>query len=187
MTNYLLFHIAASISILTFMISLLWTFGYIRERVLLRLRELKVRTRNFIDLSMIISRLILPLPIIPQLRFEINLATFTIGFLIFIAGVYFIVSGVHKLYPKLMYGKPIDLVTDGVYSVVRHPIYFGDSVWPLGWSIMFGAICSSLLTPIWLIIYIITTYPEERVLKEMYGDRYEEYKRRVKRIIPYIF
>lgn len=148
MSNYLLFHVFAILSISAFLISLLWTYGYIKEKVLFKIGRLNIRVRNMIDLAMILSRLVLPLPIIDQLRFQINLLTLIIGLSIFSIGVLFIIFGVYKLYPKLMYDEPIDLVTDGVYSIVRHPIYFGDSIWPLGWSITFGAICSSLLTPI---------------------------------------
>jgi protein-S-isoprenylcysteine O-methyltransferase Ste14 len=77
------------------------------------------------------------------------------------------------------------LQTSGIYGVVRHPIYFGDAFWPLGWSIMFNASYSLMLSPLWLIILLLFSSVEEERLVEEYGDEYVKYKQRVrKRIIP---
>jgi protein-S-isoprenylcysteine O-methyltransferase Ste14 len=48
-------------------------------------------------------------------------------------------------------------------------------------------LCSLVLTPIWLLFYIITTFYEERRLEEEFGNEYREYKKRVRRIIPLIY
>ncbi len=102
-------------------------------------------------------------------------------------GVYFISAGLYKIHAKLLYGGKIDLVTDGVYGLVRHPIYLGDILWPIGLSILFGAVCSLTLTPIWILFYLYTIDREKEALIKIDGDRYLEYKRRVKKLIPYVY
>jgi len=185
--KYLLFHVLSLVAVATFVISILWSYGYIKDMPLFNLGSIKVRLRSLIDLSMILSRLALPLPLVPQLRLEPSLPLILSGSMVFTVGIAFILLSVKRLYPKLAYGREIGLVTNGVYSVVRHPMYFGDSIWPLGWSLIFGAICSSLLTPIWIIAYDITTRLEEEHLLRAYGEEYEEYRRRVRKLIPFIY
>jgi protein-S-isoprenylcysteine O-methyltransferase Ste14 len=43
------------------------------------------------------------------------------------------------------------LRTDGLYSVVRHPLMLCDVFWPLGLSLIFGSIIGVPLTPLWLL------------------------------------
>jgi len=186
MITYFLFYITTLITIITFIISLLWTYGYIRRRILFEINGSKVTYRNIIDLSMIISRMILPLPFIPQPRFEVYPFIFLVGVIIYLTGITFILLAVKEINAKLLYGKDINLITSGVYSIVRHPIYFGDSIWPLGWSIIFGGLYPALLTPLWFIFYILTINKEEDILIKNYGEKYIEYCKKVKRIIPYI-
>lgn len=183
--EYVLFHILALVAVGTFTASLLWTYGYIRDKLLFKLRGINVRLRGFIDLSMLLSRFLLPF--VPQLRVGPNVVLTALGSAIFAIGVLFIALSVRKLYPKLAYGREIGLVTDGVYSVVRHPMYFGDSIWPLGWSLIFGALCSSMLTPVWIVLYALTTRVEEEALLKIYGEEYDRYRRGVKRIIPFLY
>ena len=183
---YTLFYILVLNAVASFVISLLWTYGYIGGGVLFKIGRANFTLRNAIDLWMIISRVLLPLPNIPQPRFEVTPSIFILGIVIYLVGVIFILSAVREIRAKLLYNEDINLVTTGVYSIVRHPIYFGDSIWPLGWSIVFGALYPSLFTILWLIFYIITTFKEEKELIRIYGERYIEYRKRVKRIIPYI-
>jgi len=185
--RYLLFHILVLVAIASFVFSLMWTKGIIKDKVLVQLGKYSVRTRNVIDLSMIISRFLLPLPFVDQLRFRVSILTITIGGILLCVGIYFIFAGISKIYLKLMFNQRIDLVTDGVYGVVRHPIYFGDLMWPIGLSITFGAICSLMLTPIWIAIYLYTIDIEEKWLVKEYGEKYLRYRKRVKKLIPFIY
>jgi protein-S-isoprenylcysteine O-methyltransferase Ste14 len=58
---------------------------------------------------------------------------------------------------------------------------------PIGMVDYFGAIYPALLTPIWLFIYILTAIEEEKYLLKKYGKEYEDYMKRVKRIIPFTY
>ena len=172
---------------LSFVVSILWSLGCIRDFTLFSVSRIRVRLRNFIDLFMMVTRFLLPLPFVDQLRFDTSLFSTITGIIIILVGLYFISAGVYKIHIKLLYGGKIDLVTDGVYGLVRHPIYLGDILWPIGLSILFGAVCSLTLTPIWILFYLYTIEREEEALIKVYGDRYLEYRRRVKKLIPCVY
>ncbi|MGC9104612.1 MAG: methyltransferase family protein [Candidatus Methanodesulfokora sp.] len=180
--RFLEFHLLALISILSFIISLLETSDRIKD---FRIAG-RMRLRNLIDSSMFFSRLFLPIP--DQLRIPAPLMiSAVIGAPIFIAGISLIFLSPRRIYRFLLLGEEKTLVKDGVYGVVRHPLYLGDSIWPIGWSIIWMGLCSLVLTPLWLLFYIITTFYEERRLEEEFGDECREYRRRVKRIIPCLY
>jgi protein-S-isoprenylcysteine O-methyltransferase Ste14 len=68
------------------------------------------------------------------------------------------------------------LVTTGLYSKLRHPMYYGFILWILGWAIYYGAIVSFLagLTGIGSILFWRNL--EDTNLKECFGDAYEHYR-----------
>jgi len=182
LVKYLEFHILASLCFLSFLLSILESSGRIKDFEITG----RVRLRNLLDFLMFFLRI--PLPIADQLRIPAPpLLSMALGLIIMILGFYMMFSALRKLMPFLMMGKEKRLLKEGVYGVVRHPLYLGDSIWPVGLSIMFRGLCSLILTPIWLLFYIATTFYEEKRLEEEFGEEYREYRRRVKRIIPLIY
>lgn len=78
------------------------------------------------------------------------------------------------------------LITSGVYSRVRHPMYTGVIVGLAGYIIAFG---SWPFIPAWIavtILYTAKSIKEERILAAKYPD-YEEYQSRTWRFIPYVY
>jgi len=75
----------------------------------------------------------------------------------------------------------------GVYRLVRHPAYLGSVIQSLGFPLLFGSLWSILPTGILIILFIIRTSLEDRVLlNELKG--YPEYARKVRyRMIPGIW
>ncbi|CCK69548.1 protein-S-isoprenylcysteine carboxyl O-methyltransferase KNAG_0C04460 [Huiozyma naganishii CBS 8797] len=79
------------------------------------------------------------------------------------------------------------LVQDGLYSVFRHPSYFGFFWWALGTQLI-------LFNPISLILFCFVLWRffnkrikfEERHLIEFFGSSYIQYKKNVKVWIPFI-
>ena len=109
-----------------------------------------------------------------------------------IIGIIFIVFGFYldlsaKLISKLF--KNVEenkLITDGVYRVTRNPVYTG------GFLICLGAvfIANNLLlfvVPIicWVYMTIFLKNTEEKWLKELYGQEYIDYCKKVNRCIPW--
>jgi len=80
-----------------------------------------------------------------------------------------------------------ELVTTGLHSRMRHPIYVAHLVNLAGWTIGSGLIVSYVL----LTISLLVTFPlmiqlEERELEERFGSSYREYQQRVP-LLPGIF
>jgi len=81
-----------------------------------------------------------------------------------------------------------EIVTAGVYSKIRHPCYTGYIFLYLGAFFIIGSL--SMLIPIILFSYIFydSAVKEERLLREKFGKRYEDYMKKVPwRFIPKIF
>jgi protein-S-isoprenylcysteine O-methyltransferase Ste14 len=80
------------------------------------------------------------------------------------------------------------LVTDGIYRKVRHPMYSAFWLW---------AVAQALLLPNWVagfsgvvgfgILFFGRLTREEGMMLETFGDRYREYMTRTYRVIPWIF
>jgi len=78
------------------------------------------------------------------------------------------------------------LITEGVYSRVRHPMYTAAITMFAGYWLFWGSLVS---IPLWLafaILYVLKSIREERILCNHYPD-YEAYTKRTWRFIPYIW
>jgi protein-S-isoprenylcysteine O-methyltransferase Ste14 len=74
------------------------------------------------------------------------------------------------------------LVSTGVYSFTRNPMYLGMALVLLAWAAYLSSIWS-LLGPVLFALYItrFQIIPEERVLDRLFGAPFAEYKKRVRR------
>jgi protein-S-isoprenylcysteine O-methyltransferase Ste14 len=80
------------------------------------------------------------------------------------------------------------LVTNGIYSLVRHPMYLALLVYSAG---------QMLVLPNWIVgpaygvamalVFALRLRPEEQMMLEEFGDEYRAYVRRTKRLIPGIW
>jgi protein-S-isoprenylcysteine O-methyltransferase Ste14 len=76
------------------------------------------------------------------------------------------------------------LVTNGIFSLSRNPMYVGMVIFLLGESILFGSLFSFLITIIFMfLMYYIFIKVEENMLLEIFGSEYSEYKNKVRRWI----
>ena len=80
-----------------------------------------------------------------------------------------------------------ELVTDGVYRVVRHPSYLGLLVGTLGWGLAFRSGVGVLLAAVALWPLVARIRSEERLLGAEFGDAYRAYCARTARLIPGIY
>ena len=79
------------------------------------------------------------------------------------------------------------LVTTGIRSRVRHPIYLGHLCELLGWTICFGTIPLFALTAFALITGYFMLGLEDRELEQRFGPEYTTYRRQVPAILPRLF
>lgn len=79
------------------------------------------------------------------------------------------------------------LVTDGVYALVRNPIYSAFLSVCTGTLMIYGNLWLLILPVMhWLFLTVLMKCTEEKWLKNLYGAEYEEYCRRVNRCIPWL-
>ena len=79
------------------------------------------------------------------------------------------------------------VVEDGPYQLIRHPAYTGLLIMFLGFGLSSNNWLSLLaLMGCALIGLSYRIHVEERVLQEHLGQRYQEYMRRTKRLIPFV-
>jgi protein-S-isoprenylcysteine O-methyltransferase Ste14 len=77
------------------------------------------------------------------------------------------------------------LKTDGLYKIVRHPSYLGLLLIIVGISFFMSNILSSIVVIV--PIFLATNYRisvEEKALTAEFGSQYEDYKRRMRKIVP---
>jgi protein-S-isoprenylcysteine O-methyltransferase Ste14 len=134
-----------------------------------------------------IPRIILPLNFVNQPRFGGGYPLLILGIIVLIIALIF-GSPVFRIKPFTKPQKDEPLRTTGLYAVVRHPLYFCDTFWPLGLSLIFRSIIGTVLVIVWfLVAYQFAVFEEEKLI-EVYGDKYLAYKSKVKwRLIPYLF
>ncbi len=89
--------------------------------------------------------------------------------------------------PMLGWEKTTRLVTSGAYRYIRHPMY--SSLLFLAWGIFFkspgwlGATLAAVVT----FFLVRTARAEESENLRFFGEEYQNYKRRTKMFIPFIF
>ena len=102
-----------------------------------------------------------------------------LGYAFVIAGVLMIIKGWTKVY--FARGQ---LLTDGVYGLVRHPQYAGIFLAVFGQLVHWPTIPTLALAPVIVLIYVHLARREEARLIERFGDAYLSYRKRVPMFFP---
>lgn len=80
------------------------------------------------------------------------------------------------------HGSVSEIVTGGVYSFSRNPIYLGFVCLLIGFSFVFKSFWGLILSPLFiLLINILVVQHEEAYLEKKFGEPYTSYKSRVRR------
>jgi protein-S-isoprenylcysteine O-methyltransferase Ste14 len=81
-------------------------------------------------------------------------------------------------------GNTLALATNGVMRLSRNPIYLGDAILLVAWSIWLGSLVALIALPIF-VIYInrFQIEPEERALRLKFSTQFERYCNSVRRWI----
>src|SRR4051812_32448647 len=80
------------------------------------------------------------------------------------------------------------IVRNGVYRRIRHPMYASFWLWALAQALLLPnavAACSGLIAV--AVLFFARIADEERMLSDVFGDDYRVYMRETKRIIPGIY
>jgi len=80
------------------------------------------------------------------------------------------------------------LVTTGIYRRLRHPGYAGTILIFVGTALAVGNfIVLAAVAALILAAYIYRMNVEEKMLTEIFGEEYTEYKKHSKRILPFLY
>lgn len=102
------------------------------------------------------------------------------GIAIFGVGCAFVVFG----WDKIFNAKNKLLVTNGLYKYVRHPQYLGILIATFGMIVYKFSPISLLLWPILLFLYYRLARNEEKIMENIFGQQYVDYKKRVHMFLP---
>jgi protein-S-isoprenylcysteine O-methyltransferase Ste14 len=76
------------------------------------------------------------------------------------------------------------VITTGVFSYVRHPIYLGAILMYLGMILSTFSLISAALWIVIIVFYRFISGYEEKLMVQKYGDSYIEYQSRVPMLFP---
>jgi protein-S-isoprenylcysteine O-methyltransferase Ste14 len=96
-------------------------------------------------------------------------------------GISFVGIGVIVFFMALFTIKTLesyhgDLITKGIYSKIRHPMYLGFILWSIGFPIFFGALFSFILSFVFIANILFWRYLEEKELEKRFLS-YMDYKK----------
>jgi protein-S-isoprenylcysteine O-methyltransferase Ste14 len=111
--------------------------------------------------------------------------------------VLFTAGGGLRLWPVFVLGRRFsglvaiqpghELVTSGVYRVIRHPSYLGLLINSLAWGLAFRSGVGVLLTALLIPPLLARIHAEERLLRTQFGGEYDAYRNRTWRLIPGLY
>jgi protein-S-isoprenylcysteine O-methyltransferase Ste14 len=90
-------------------------------------------------------------------------------------------AGVPELAPET---QSVGLLTEGIYSRIRHPRYVEFTLGLVGWALFANYVGLYVMTALSLAALYLIVLMEERELRERFGTAYEEYSARVPRFVP---
>ena len=118
---------------------------------------------------------------------DFEIVRFIIGLALVLGGqaLRFWAAGYIPKYRTEVIGAPV-LVTWGPYKWVRNPLYAGNAIMGLGWSLMVGWGWVIAFVIAFMLLYSMIIIPaEEEFLADKFGAEYAEFKKRVPQLIPF--
>lgn len=106
-----------------------------------------------------------------------------IGLVLMVAGLLALGRYLSPL-PHPVDGAP--LIEDGVYGLVRHPIYSGLVIATVGWAVLNISLITLACGLVLFVFFDIKSRREERWLVREYAQ-YAAYQRRVHKLIPFVY
>lgn len=96
-----------------------------------------------------------------------GISLFGLGIIVFLIALFTI---------KTLENYDGDLITTGIYSIVRHPMYLSFILWIIGFPVFYGALFSLILAPVFIANILFWRYLEEKELEKRFSS-YQDYKK----------
>jgi len=115
-----------------------------------------------------------------------------VGFVIYLSAGIFVIVGRVQLGKfgsgELITEEDHKLNTEGVYKYIRNPMYSGALIAVFGFGLVFRSIVTLLIVSIfYFIVFKMRIDEEERLLYEAFGEEFTDYKKKSKKLIPFIY
>ncbi len=109
-----------------------------------------------------------------------------VGLLLILTGLTIHLVSEYQRY-KFKKTHPGELMTGGLWSLSRHINYFGDLVWATGFAVMTGNPISFVIPGLLFVFFYFFNIPLlEKYLENRYGEKFREYRKKTRALIPYI-
>lgn len=82
--------------------------------------------------------------------------------------------------------RPTEVITEGIYSYLRHPQYLGAIMAHIGFSFLLSGLYALLSTPLIILYNYLIAWKEEKELIQEFGKEYKNYKNKVPMFLPQI-
>ena len=163
----------------------------LRRSVLKRSAKNRIQYPYLITELLILALVIFQLAGYDPLRFSVTAEVSWLGLILAIGGAVF--SSVARITLKKNYvpiqaaGIPENIVTGGIYKIVRHPSYLGTLLAFIGLEIALGSFF--IFLPIILFPYLIKQIDrEEKMLSQHFGQQWRDYQKQTRfKLIPFIY
>ena len=113
------------------------------------------------------------------------------GLIFFLLGVTIYLNARHTLgkffSEKLRVLESHELVTSGIYARVRHPIYIAGMLLLPGFTLMLNSLLGFFIMLLYVPLMLIRIPFEEEMLKNAFGQKYIEYMKHTKKLIPFLY
>ena len=121
-----------------------------------------------------------------------NILISYLGFILFLSGSLLTIVARAQLgrfgTAELITEEDHQLFTQGVYRYIRNPMYSGALIATIGFCLVFRCIITLIIMFIYyFLVFRMRIIEEERILIKKFGEQFEEYKKRTKRLIPLLY
>lgn len=168
-----------------------------RQRKAQNMTERRITSRE----TMILLLLFIGMFIVPILHATtgwLNFANYTLpawaGWLgvVILAGALFVFWRAHvdlglNWSPSLEIREKHELITRGIYGVIRHPMYASQWLWVIAQPLLLqNWIAGWLNLLVFIPFYILRVKAEEQLMVDQFGDQYRAYMEKVGAVLPKI-
>ncbi len=123
-----------------------------------------------------------------------NLWAMLLGGSTWLSGLFMFVGGAFTFIALIILGRAWkqihsangELVTTGIYRLVRHPQYSGMFLLILGFFIQWPTLITAVMAPVLVWIYYRLALREEKDMQNRFGDSYASYRQRVPMFFPHL-
>jgi len=123
--------------------------------------------------------------IIPIINFSIPIFHLIISIPFILIGAWFGIGSVKQTSLKVAETHRTErIVSTNIYSLIRHPQYFGGVLAHIGISFLLSVLFSLIFTPLVILLNILVAWKEEQELIKEFGEDYEIYKEKVPMFFP---